>query len=678
MRADNPFELIKASDYSDRQIHEYWVDSSDANEGLVAIIRPRVVVPMLLLGGKGSGKTHLMRHCSAQVQELRHDGKLSRAVSAEGFLGIYARVDGLNIERFAGKGQPPETWDGVFAFAFELWLGITLLSCVRRLLASMEQPGDADVRITKDVKKLLHADIGGGDTLEALSNALLRVQRDLDRIVNNCALSRSLAGIEIVFNPGDFIFGIPEAVARNVSSLSDTTFTYLIDEVENFTLEQQKFLNDLIRYRRGNSTIRVGARLYGIKTRNTRGSGEPIKRDAEYQQVELDALLRSDFQTYDRLARRLILSRIRAAGIAKRNLGEEDLNSCFAEVSASNYFSEIALHIVEGRDAAGSPRVHLNRFRKAVRRLAGKQDVDRGDRIACTLALVESPILEKANLLAFYKRLSPKVDPEALASEIAAEARALMDRHAPKSGRYYESYSHFSSDLLAQLCRDYQQKPIYAGFGTLVRLSQGVPRNLLILLQNVYRESVFAGEKPFGDAQISLGAQIDGIEKASGWFWDDAQPDQFGPQVRAVVELLGTLFRTVRYADNPSECDLCSFRVDVERLSDSERKLLEMAQNWSFIFRTDSPAGAKNDNRIVPRFQLNPMLAPRWGVSESRRGSIELSDALASAVFGLSDNAVALIRDRTNEMMLDQLLARRMPRADSGGDIQTSMFDDDE
>jgi hypothetical protein len=55
-----------------------------------------------------------------------------------------------------------------------------------------------------------------------------------------------------------------------------------------------------------------------------------------------------------------------------------------------------------------------------------------------------------------------------------------------------------------------------------------------------------------------------------------------------------------------------------------------------------------------------------------------LSDALASAVFGLSDNAVALIRDRTNEMMLDQLLARRMPRADSGGDIQTSMFDDDE
>ena len=119
----NPFDLTKASDFSDSEILNYWVDlpGPDANTpGLLSVLKPKLVMPMLLLGGKGSGKTHLMRFCSAPVQSMRHGGSLSNALTNEGYLGIYLRTDGLNTGRFKGKGQPDEAWSAIFSYSFSV------------------------------------------------------------------------------------------------------------------------------------------------------------------------------------------------------------------------------------------------------------------------------------------------------------------------------------------------------------------------------------------------------------------------------------------------------------------------------------------------------------------------------------------------------------------------------
>src|SRR5256885_3507554 len=107
---DNPFDLNKASDFSDEEIAEQWVDFSDAPGGLLGILKPTLRMPMLLLGGKGSGKTHLMRYCSAPVQAARRAGNLALAVEQDGYLGVYIRADGLNTDKFSGKGQTVEYW----------------------------------------------------------------------------------------------------------------------------------------------------------------------------------------------------------------------------------------------------------------------------------------------------------------------------------------------------------------------------------------------------------------------------------------------------------------------------------------------------------------------------------------------------------------------------------------
>lgn len=670
---ENPFDLTKASDYSDAQVQEYWVDVGDAQKSLVTFIKPTSLVPMFLLGGKGSGKTHLMRYCSSAVQELRHSD-LRTALAQERYLGVYSIADGLNVHRFAGKGQTEETWGSVFAYSFELWLAASLLSSLRPALSDDELKSIAWNRaLIENIFQLFHVK---PTTLPRDFDELIAYLGDLraavDVAVNNSAITRQLTGITVAFNPGDLVFGIPRVLAQLCEPLQKTVFVFLIDEVENFTEQQQRFLNTLVRYRKGNVTLRIGARLYGVKTEATLGSGEPIKRDAEYERLVLDARLREEASQYETLAVRLVLRRLQTAHPGT-SISEHSLAEAFAELSAESFHQKVSLAIVSSRDAAGMERPHLTRLREAASSLITDKSIVAT--LVETLRFSEHPLLEKVNLLAFYKRVSRGVDVLALARSIKQDAVTLLTSGAAAAPEYHDLYSHFSSDLLAQLYRDYGRKPVYAGFKTLVRLSQGVPRNLLSLLKHIHRRSSFSGEEPFVRGKISVDAQVHGIYDASEWFWEDAQPDEHGSLVRNAVEQFATLARSIRYSDSPSECDLCCFLISPEALGSTSVRALKMAENWSFLLRVKGHSGAKNDDRVMTKYQINPMLSARWGISESRRGSIELKKDVADLLLGGADSVGAqqAIKARTETMYLPRLLELNLVAGADPG--QASLFD---
>jgi hypothetical protein len=166
----------------------------------------------------------------------------------------------------------------------------------------------------------------------------------------------------------------------------------------------------------------------------------------------------------------------------------------------------------------------------------------------------------------------------------------------------------------------------------MIELSQGITRNLLVNLKHIFRRSRFAGEEPFINGVISIKSQSDGVRDGASWFWEDAQPPSSGLQVRDAVESIAVLFRTIRLSHSPSECDLCAFSVPWESLSENSRRTLMVAENWSYLIKTPEGRRNKNNKQIDPLYQLGPMLAPRWEVSEHRRGTIELQQDLADAI----------------------------------------------
>jgi hypothetical protein len=652
----NPFDLTKASDFSDSEILNYWVDLPSPNSntpGLLSVLKPKLVMPMLLLGGKGSGKTHLMRFCSAPVQSMRHGESLSNAVANEGYLGIYLRTDGLNTGRFKGKGQPDETWSAIFSYSFELWLSLVLIATLRDLIKASGQPVD-EAQLFSEVASLFDVSVSTKfNSFSTFEDFLRNEQKNIDFVVNNSALTRRLDGIRILFSPGRLAFGIPAAAKKAIQSLGNALVVYLIDEIENFTADQQKFLNTLIRYRSGNVSIKLGSRLYGIKTYDTLGSGEPIKIDAEYERVELDSLLREKSAEYENLAKHLILKRLNKSRLRYDAKSESDIVRFFQSIDKSKAFQDYSNNIVAGRDKKGSERPCIEKLHSV---LVSEFTIANGNQVDSIIANVrrpDHPLLEKLNVFLLYKKWG-RLDLMVIASaEISANSISFLEGRRDECAAYAQSFDHFGSDMLAQLLRECGKKNIYAGLDVLVHLSQGIPRNLLGILKHIYRNALFSGEKPFDGGIISIDSQTDGVRDSANWFWDDAQPDSNGAVAREAIDSLAVFFREVRYSDKPSECDLCSFSVDLDQLSPNARKTIEMAENWSYLVRVKGGSKNKNSRKVDEKYQLSPMLAPRWGLSPQRGGTIELQTDLANALFDHTqhDSLKNLIEIRVKDML---------------------------
>ncbi|OHV22611.1 hypothetical protein EOS93_30935 [Rhizobium sp. RMa-01] len=630
---ENPFDLVKASDFSATEIVDYWVDISNNDGGLVQLLQPKLRTPTLILGGKGSGKTHLMRYCSAPVRAALCGGDLGVAVANDGYLGIYIPAEGLNSHKFEGKGQHPDLWLAIFNMYFELWLATTLLASIGECVRSTTVGKFDEKAFVKGIMELFDIEVNlEFDTIDGLIAFLTRLRKKIDYAANNVAVTGHMDPIEIPFSPGRLVFGIPAALANVSVAFSETIFTYLIDEAENFTPEQQRFLNTLIRYRSGNTTFRIGARLYGIRTYQTLGSGEPIKRGSEFLQLELDAFLRDHEQEYKIFASKLVIRRLQQSGSTVAT-GQANLSGFFEELDRENHYQKPLLKLLENRDKDGKERPY---FRKLKKQLSEHfdQPAEWHKRLIDSLTVRDNPLLEKLNIFLLYRDWSESASKLMLTAEGIKElTEAYLAGGDRKSPKYGDVLAHFDSDLLAQLYRDCGQNVPYCGLDTLIHLSQGIPRNLIGILKQIYRRSLFSGERPFvGGHVISVESQSLGVLDSAAWFWEDAQPDAFGVEARESVEALAVLFRTIRYSDKPSECDLCTFAVDEEKLTRNAKEVLQASENWSYLIKVPLGHKGKTHRDLAGKYQLGPMLAPRWGVSVHRRGTLQLQMDLANAI----------------------------------------------
>jgi hypothetical protein len=476
-------------------------------------------------------------------------------------------------------------------------------------------------------------------TLSGLTALLRELQKELDDAVNNSAISRTLP-VRIRITRGEFIFGIPKAIGERLSPFRDCLFLYLIDEFENLSGTQQKYIQTLLRERQSPCSFKIGARLYGVRTRSTYSADEENKEGSEFEVLRLDTVLREN-KHYEEFADRLIAKRL-----AEFNRAQGDktafspspmsLDECFEVPKKSEFAASETAFIVEKYRERERPyfkdlRQRLERGLASNASPGLRQAADIQSVISL-LKCSDFPLLEKANIFFFYQDWVSKRNLLDAAQKIADECEHF--RQDPSQGsRYKEGLSHFRADLLAQLYRDTDQQQRYLGLSTFVQISSGLPRNLLIVLKHIFAWATFNGERPFRGNPISIRSQEAGVSEASEWFYRDARMiGREGQLVMDAISRLGTLFRGIRFSQKPSECSCSSFSGDLTRCSETARRVLELAENWSLLIDVGGQAD-RNTERIDRKFQLNRMLAPRWDLSIYRRGVIALTPNEVNAVF---------------------------------------------
>ena len=625
----NPFDINKAVDYNDEDLYKYWVNIN-LPAGFNAMVKPDILMPMIIVGSKGSGKTHVMKYYSYELQKIRlkqtKSGDLKDSFEKESFIGVYMRFSGMNANVFSGQGVSDETWLKYFAYYWELFIGETVLA----KLIDMQENGllgefDEVGFVGSLMNEFLNVD-AECKTLIELSEYLNKLQKLLQYEIHNFkAFDRTEPMVEIKLPVSTLTYGIPNSLKIFVPYFKDRHILYLFDEYENIDTLQQQVIQTLLREKPTSCSIRIGTRPYGIRTLKTINGIEENIEGSEFEILRLDDELRST-DRYMEFMENICISRLKGVGI---NLPPKTTIGDYIDNLPTNILLNNAKHRKSTYNVNKNLRKDLKKYKLQ------KLSEDEINVILELLSFPDDLVIERVSIELLYKKIKGKsVNLEADARDIRKQAEAYYRKEYDKDNDVASRLSYYRRDIIDSIARSAHLPIPYYGFDTLVELSCGTPRTLLRLLKNAFSKQYFnTGEMPFIENNtLCIESQQAGIEGAYAWFYEENRIPNDEAGVTDVVRRLGKFLQNVRFSDLPPQCSIGIFSVNEDNLSAESRRSLQTLLMYSYLV----PHGKrrkKNFDNTVSVYKLNSILIPQWELSLEKRGNVELNAEDAEMIF---------------------------------------------
>lgn len=634
----NPFDITKAVDYTDADIYKYWVDLGDDNQGFEGLIKPDTLMPMIIVGSKGSGKTHVMKYFSYELQKIRCQAECSsmqEGLAREKFIGIYIRCSGFNSDKFNGKGVDAEIWSTLHSYFWELWVGERLVNVLIDLRENGSITDVNEEEIVSGILGMFLKQKEGIKSYEALNQYFIELQRGVDYQVQNFMfLGLERPQVEVLLTTAKLTYGIPALLKEKIPFFKNKYILYLIDELENFSAEQQQLIQTLIREKPVACTFRVGTRPYGVRTLKTLRGVEENHDGAEFEGVILDEFLRN-YKYYSKYVTDILINRLHNSGISLPR--EFSLESLFEEQTNTDILQQVASK--KGRQS----RAYMATIETKLIKIPLAKEVIA--EIMSNLAYPDDILIERTNVLLMYNAIKDNknrsIEAYVKASmEIAQSARSYAiegsreNLHATKLEKYKQ-------DLVDTLSREGRVDIPFNGLSKLIELSCGTPRTILCLLKAAFNNQYYnTGKIPFEEGRkLTVKSQRIGIESTYDWFFEENRiPSMAQARATDAIMRLGDYLRKARFSDLPPQCSINIFTLNSGELSPNARMVFEALLSYSYIVQTDERRQINSDNKTHV-YQLNKILYPKYELALSKRGSINFTPEDAECIFNLEKKA---------------------------------------
>lgn len=628
---NNPFDITKAVDFTNEEIATHWVNI-DGN-GFEGLLKPTSPMPIIIRGSKGSGKTHIMRYFSYELQKIRHKEDLKSGLEQDKFIGVYIRCSGFNAEMFSGKGYDEDTWATIHSYYWELWIGETLLTHLIDLRKNGILSEDEEQLVTNKIEQLFNSPMDNhlSKNFYELRDKFIRLQNEVVYEIQNFIFKPTrILQLDIRLSPTKITYGIPSILKNDIPFFKDKCILYLIDELENFSIPQQQLIQSLLREKPNSCSFRIGSRLHGIRTYQILGGIEENRPGAEFDEIILDEFLR-ELEGYNDFVRKICENRLRLSGYP-------DYQS-FQSLIMVETSDKLIDRILKRKSAQN--KKHFIKLSRSLKIARISEDVI--NQIISNLIYNEDIVLERTKLLLFYRYWRKKsVGLLEESYRICQSAKQFISTKDATS-EFAKVLDKFKLDIIDSLARDANIDIPYYGFDKLVQLSCGTPRTMLNLLKYAFNSDYFnSGNLPFkNNHQLSISSQQAGIDSTIKWFFEENRIPSFnGIKPTDAAIRLGNYLRELRFSDVPSQCSIGIFSVNLEELSNNTREIFNQLVNHSYIIEVKSRR-EKNNNNKVKVFQLNHMLLPKWELPLGKRGLIELNKELAEAIFSFENPETA-------------------------------------
>lgn len=551
----------------------------------------------VLKGGRGTGKTTVLRCLSYQGQEALMKETGGENINLWKYFGFYYRVNTNRVTAFQGEEFTDDKWAKFFAH----YLNILFCGQLCAFVDWFENKFSVSLGIPTDDYAIIGDTLGvsGCKSNDQLLLELRRMQVRFEAYLNNLDPD-DLPFLSLQGAPVDEFCG---AIKRSVHMGGKSLFL-IVDEFENLLPFQQRVMNTLIK-QADDYGFKIGVRELGWRERRTLNPTEQLVSPADYELIDIASQIGgSNFKEFAE-----DVCRARLRGISGLGLPE------FAQMS--DLLQDISID-----EEAKIQGVEANITKQLAKSNLPTSLVEYASSL---------PPLRTYLILEWSRDYGLNV------------ARTIEEhRFQPKS--WDDRYGNYKYTLLFRLSagRSLRHRKYYSGWQTLARISGGNIRYLLQLIYECVRLNLISENGPEypisyeiqTQASVDMGRQslseLEGLSVNGG-------------KLTRMVLSLGRIFNVFSDKIKNVAPETNQFSLPEERLIDeSANQLLQSAVMHMALLRS---AGTKRTDESSTKdfdYALHPIFAPYFSYSHRRKRKTTITQ---DQLIGLVDSPRDTIKE---------------------------------
>jgi hypothetical protein len=281
-----------------------------------------------------------------------------------------------------------------------------------------------------------------------------------------------------------------------------------------------------------------------------------------------------------------------------RNLNITDIEQLFPSLP----IEQEALELVKGREK------HWQKFKNYL------QSSNTSEEISAIIELLRypaNPIVEKLNMLLYYRGVSPQ------------EIKKMMQEYlGGKNDVYANLYKKNALNLLFQLCSDYRNEKKYCGIDVFIHLSSGIIRNAIEICNQALNTAYNYGYNPSLEKTIEATYQDIGAKNHARLQYDDIPriSGNLGLDVQDFINQIGTIFRALHEDRYLVEPEPTHFETDYWGVTGKAKEVFDATVRHSYIQKKPPMDPKSYGETRKADFLINRVFAPYFEISYRVRG----------------------------------------------------------
>jgi hypothetical protein len=614
---------------------------------------------MIFIGGRGTGKTMLLRQFSYSVQRLSLNSAHSYLEKAkkDKYVGVYFRVDNpllRSLETIAIYANGDKFAENIFTHYFELAVFKEYLEVIRTFLNDLGlTPEDTNyIKIVGELKGLLQLNCSVCDTVKNINNLLSFVVEQINYIWKYQSDKAIDIDDSVKFSPscGLVLQGrltneiLRTSIFENLG-LDEFNILILIDEFENFSDIQQKVLNTAMRFTNDyGARFRIGMRPNGFKTYATLDDEDFVKEGRDYRKIEFSFpfIKKGKRNPYPELVKMIAKKRLDLVEqVSNWNIvdflgKEEDLENEATKIAKGKI-----KHFTEYLKLINKVELHKN---LTFEDLSFCRDGNPLFQMECLLLLLrgyEVDFVKKA--FDDYKNNIPSEEQKKFSND------------------YDKKYKLSFVFILCSIYKNEDKK--YYGFIDYCQLSSGIIGAFLELCRRAFEKAYFEDRDELFNGHISSD-----IQTKAAYEYSYAELDMtrrianHGGSLRLFVDNIGNAFGEIHKDLHIRYPETNLFPVSTNISSDNNN-LINIAERWSLIIKKPNLQDSRANGKKQDIYYINRIFAPAFKISYRTRGGlnpIEVNDSYFSKNFNVKAILVEK-RQRVHSKSTENNTSNQMP-----------------